>query len=1042
MTWLDAFPDRAWERPELVAWNREASRPPLVSFDSSSQAEEGRREASRWFLPLDGSWDFRLFDSPLRVPDAAVEAGPVDSSWGAIEVPGCWTRQGHDRPHYTNVQMPFREKPPHVPQENPTGVYRRSFDLPVGWSERRVVLHFGGAESLLYVFVNGRPIGLSKDSRLAAEFDITHQLVAGRNTIAAVVVRYCDGSFLEDQDHWFHGGLHREVFLRATPLVRIEDLRVHADYDAKTGAGPLKIEVAAAGTRARKGFQVEARLLAPTGRSIWRKPVEAELAARTGSIADPYLFQGVTAAIQVEVPGVRPWTAETPDLYRLVVTLRDPEGTPLEVVTTRLGFRRVEVVGRELQVNGQAIRIRGVNRHDHDPVTGKVQTPEDFRSDLLLMKEHHINALRTAHYPNDPRLLDACDELGLYVVDEANIEAHAYWAQLCRDPRWTAAFVDRGQRLVMRDRNHPSVLVWSLGNESGYGPNHSAMASWIRHSDPTRPLQYEGGHAFDLAAEVPDTDIVCPMYTPVEALVEFAKSDQATRPVILCEYSHAMGNSNGGLDRYFEAFEKVPGIQGGFVWDWKDQGLLEKDPAGRPHYVWGGAFGDEPNDATFCINGLVGPDRSPHPALQEFSHLAEPLVVTATSLAKGRFRLENRRAFTDLSDLRGTFEVRVDGRVVQKGPLPTLTAAPGKTQDFNLKLKRVEVRGDETAWLDLRFVARREAAWAPRGSERAWAQFVLPKAMLRPVAASKPPSQESKAVRCEVEEGGNLEVEGRGYVATFDPTSGSLCSLSVGGTALVTAGSRTQLWRAPTCNDHTRAVPVPGPSGAWKEWNLQHPEFAALPFGGIRQRGEEARFEFAHHTPHGLVHRQAWRVTSRSLFVEHHFEVPEELVDLPRLGIALGLDAGMHRLTWVGRGPHECYPDREAGGRLGRYEADIRESVMPYVVPQEFGLRTQTRWLSLRSEAGSGLSVFATTPIAFSATRYRPDDLAAAREGAPLVPREEVWLSLDARHRGVGTGACGPDVEPRFRVGPGTYRMRLRFEPVTGRRGRVPNRQG
>lgn len=1026
---MDPFPDRAWERPEVVGWNRLPSRPPLVTIPGIEADELPRRDDLPGFHRLDGAWAFRLYDGPEGVPDEAVRPELDDRAWARIEVPGVWTRQGFDRPHYTNVQMPFAERPPRVPEANPTGVYRREVELRPGWTQRRVVLHLGGAESLVYVFANGRAVGLSKDSRLACEFDLTPFLHEGRNQLAIVVVRYCDGSFLEDQDHWFHAGLHREVFLRATAPTRFDDVQATADLD-EDGTGRLRIRALIGGLEdAEPGaapWSVHAELRGPGGRNLFRRPLEAQVATRTGTPADAYLYAGAWADLEAELPRAAPWSAETPSLHSLRLRLVDPEGRSHDATALRLGFRRVEVLDRELRVNGEAIRIRGVNRHDHHPVNGKTQSVADYREELLAMKRAHINAVRTAHYPNDPQFLDLCDELGFYVVGEANVEAHAYWAALCRDPRWTAAFVDRGQRMVQRDRNHPSVIVWSLGNESGYGPNHGAMAGWIRHADPTRPIQYEGGHAFDLAAEAPATDIVCPMYTPVGDLVAFARSPEATRPIVMCEYSHAMGNSNGGLDAYVDAFERVPGIQGGFIWDWKDQGLLLDGPEeGAPRYAHGGAFGDEPNDGSFCWNGLVGPDGTPHPALHEVAFLYQPLAMRAVDLAAGRFRLENRRHFTDLSDLRGRFEVCVDGRVVERGALPTLDLRPGEIRDIRLRWKTPSVAPGERAWVDVRFMARVPSEGVARGDERAWAQFPLPKRCVRAVSGVPPRSAGRQRAVGVAEGEGAFRLTAPGLEGEVGE-DGSLRSLRIGDEECLAAPSRLQVFRAPTCNDGTRPVAgMPHPFGRWQAWGLDRAEVVKAE-SALRRGALVSELELSP----GVEARLRWTADAAGLHLECRFEVPEALDDLPRLGVGLGLERRFDQLSWVGRGPHECYPDRQAGARLGRFEARVGEQRLPYGIPQEHGLRTQVSSLVLLDEGGRGLRVRSATPFAFSALRHRPEDLARGRLEGRLQARDEVWLSLDRAHRGVGTGACGPEVAPAARIRPGRHKIVWHLEPV------------
>jgi beta-galactosidase len=561
---------RPWERPELTSRGRV---PPSATL---------RRPG----VSLNGRWDFQL----LPHPEAAL------GEWSQIEVPGLWTMQGFAPPAYTNVQMPFDDKPPNVPEDNPTGIFRRRFPRPPG---ERIVLHFGGSEGALFVELNGEPVGIHKDARTPAEFDVTH-LLEDDNELICAVLQWSDASFVEDQDQWWHGGLPRDVFLYATPREYIADVfaRGHADG---------RFEVDAPG---------EVRLVRD-GRTVLDGP---------GRLANPAL-----------------WSAETPELYELVVRLGDDE------VSCQVGFRTVEIAGRRLLLNGKPLRICGVNRHDHDDRRGRAVTRELMEADMRLMKAFNVNAVRCSHYPNDPYWLDLCDRHGLYVVDEANIEAHAYYDDLCNDPRYADAFMERVQNMVERDKNHPSVILWSLGNESGYGPNHDAAADWLRARDPTRPLHYEGAINRDWSGGHRATDVVCPMYPDVDSIEAFAEFSDDPRPLILCEFSHAMGNSNGGLADYYAAFDRHDALQGGFVWEWIDHGIKVGD-----HWAYGGDFGEQRHDANFCADGLVWPDRTPHPAMYELKYLAAPLELE--HLGEGRFRIHNRNLFTGLDHLHGEWE--------------------------------------------------------------------------------------------------------------------------------------------------------------------------------------------------------------------------------------------------------------------------------------------------------------------------------------------------------------------------------------------------
>jgi beta-galactosidase len=708
-----------WQNPQLTSLNRLEPHATLVPFRSPEDAARLDRGCSPWYASLDGEWDFRV----AARPEEAAAALGAKRGWSRVAVPGLWTMQGFGRPHYTNVQMPFRNRPPEVPDENPTGIYRRRFTVPRGWRKRRVVLGFGGAEGALYVVLNGEPVGISKDARTPAEFDVSHLVRHGKeNELVAVVVQWSDASFVEDQDQWWHGGLPREVYLRADG--EITDFFVHAGMD-----GLLRVE-------APRG---ELLLLDEKGRTA--------VSGRVG---------------EHRVRSPRLWSAEDPALYTLVVTR---EG---ESVACRVGFRTVEVRDSRLLVNGKAIRIHGVNRHDHDDRRGRAVTRQLMEADARLMKRHNLNAVRCSHYPNDPYWLDLCDGYGLYVIDEANIESHAWYDDVCADPRYAAAFLERVRNMVERDKNHPSVIIWSLGNESGYGPNHDATVGWVRFRDPSRPLHYEGAIKFDWAGGRAATDVVCPMYPSVEDVEAWAKKNDDPRPLILCEYSHAMGNSNGGLADYYDAFDRYDQLQGGFVWEWIDHGIRQTASNGREHWAYGGDFGDAPNDANFCTDGLVWPDRTPHPAMHELKFLARPVGVEQTGQV--RFRIYSKRDFRGLDEFRGTWELSTG----KKGKLPALRGDSTS----------VPVPVGDAEWVTFRFHRRSASAWAPAGHEVAWQQFRL-----------HAPTRS----------------RGRGRAASWE-----------GLDDLILGEPKLQLWRAATDNDGLRLMPdrPAGPLPRWLELGL------------------------------------------------------------------------------------------------------------------------------------------------------------------------------------------------------------------------------
>ena len=960
---------RFWEAPELTSLGRLPMRSPLVSYPSAAEARAGDRDASPWLQRLDGRWRFVLLGSPLEVPADVGEEAFDDSSWAEVEVPGLWTMQGSaDLPRYTNVQMPFDGAPPTVPDDNPTGCYRTTFSVPAAWVGRRVVLHLGAAESAVAVLVNGRLAGISKDSRLAAELDVTDLVVAGGgpNVLACVVVKWSDASWIEDQDHWWHGGLPREVLLRSPGSVHVADVKAIAGLADDLATGTLELRVEVGGVVA-DGWSVVGALETLEGAAV------ATSGALGGSVpaARPFGFTGHVVRADVTVDGIEAWSAELPRLYRLLVSLVDPAGEVVEVVPVRLGFRSVVVAGRELRVNGQPVLFRGINRHDFHPETGRVVGEDDLRADVELMKRFGFNALRTSHYPNDPRLLDLCDEYGLYVIDEADVESHAQMFTLCHDPRYTAAFVDRGARMVRRDKNHACIVLWSLGNESGHGANQEAMAAWIRRYDPSRPLHYEGAVMFGLDRGATVTDVVCPMYAPIDRIVAWAEQPVPgdERPLILCEYSHAMGNSNGSLADYWDAIEGHHGLQGGFIWEWWDHGLRQPWPEAPEgwRFAYGGDFGEDRHDGNFCLDGVVWPDRRPKPALWEHRQLASPLRVSGSG--PDDLEVTNTQFFRDLSWLRLACSVLgVDGDVLASFDDVALPAVPPRS----------------AAPLPL-------PAAVPEG---AWSLLF---SVLDPATGEELAFQQTF---CE----GRLPL--RGSSSPRNEGGGGWPAGVVGPPALC-------LWRAPVDNDRVHAgLPVEGtPAARWRGWGLDT--------GTV---------------PEGIVHTQVVRdLEGGGVAIEEEVVVPEANDDLPRVGSVLTIAPGFERLEWFGRGPVETYPDRKRAAPIQRWASTVTDEYVPYVFPQEHGGHEDVRWVRLVDPvSGEGLELrFDDAPLHVSVGHFTAADLDAATHDVELVPRATTTVHVDAAHRGLGTASCGPDTLPRYLVGPGTYRWRWTIRPVT-----------
>ncbi|MEJ5314888.1 MULTISPECIES: glycoside hydrolase family 2 TIM barrel-domain containing protein [Anaerolinea] len=776
-----------WENPAVQGIHREPMHAAFLPFSDVSDALRNDRERSPYFLLLNGSWKFLFSPTPEQAPPGFEDPAFDDSGWDTIPVPSNWQVLGYGIPRYLAANYAFdTSRCPQVPHDtNETGSYRLTFSVPETWRERQIFLVFEGVDSAFYVYLNGRKIGFSKDSRLPAEFNITPYLKEGENTLAVRVFRWSDGSYLEDQDMWFLSGIFRDVYLMALPPAHIRDFVIHTPLDGAYRNARLEV------TLFLKNY---------TSHSFQGLTLEASLYDSSGNLAHGWVRSATfdllgdaeeTFVLSDDVPEPALWTAETPNLYTLILTLRDGQGNLLEVLRHPVGFRTVEVMDGKIFVNGSPIILRGVNRHEHLPQSGHAITVESMIQDILLMKQANINAVRTSHYPNDPRWYDLCDQYGLYLIDEANIESHGLWDRFARDPAWRTAFLERGSRMVIRDRNHPSVIIWSLGNESGYGENHAALAEWIHTHDPTRPVHYES------ARNEPYLDILSAMYPRLDQLVEYATAPGETRPFVLCEYAHAMGNSPGNLKDYWDIIETYPRLCGAFVWDWVDQGLERTTPDGRRWYAYGGDFGDAPSDFSFCCNGIVFPDRTPHPAYWEVKKVYEPVRVEAVDALQGRLRLRNRYAFRDLSHLTLHWQVISQGEVWQRGEMPAPAVPAGERREITLPLDALPDESEHEVWLEVSFRLKEDEPWAPAGHEVAWEQIALP----IPRKAAIPVPLEKMPALTVQENGALVTLNGGAATARLDRAAGRLVSLQIEGRELLAQSPRVQIWRAPTEND-------------------------------------------------------------------------------------------------------------------------------------------------------------------------------------------------------------------------------------------------
>jgi len=1024
-------PKHDWEDLGVLQRNREPAHATLLPYADAAAALTGERGASPFFKLLNGHWQFSYITTPADVP-AGFETETFDAGgWDMLSVPSNWQMAGYGAPNYTNVRYPYPVDPPRVPQDNPCGLYRRTFVLPEGWAGREVFLEFEGVNSAFYVWVNGQMVGYSQGAHVPAEFRLTPYVRPGENLLVVQVFQWSDGAYLEDQDMWRLNGIFRDVYLFATPAVHVRDVRVRADLDAAYTDATLNLWLALRNyaAAAASGYRVAVQLLDPAGGVVLAQEIGAPAGLDAGSEVT------LEAAFPIKAPAK--WSAEEPNLYPLLITLTGPDGAVAEVQRVNVGFRKVEIKKGVFYFNGVAIKLQGVNRHDTHPDLGHAVTLESMIQDVVAMKRHNINTVRTSHYPNDPRWLDLCDRYGLYVVDEADLECHGFGTvgaqdQISDDPAWEAAYVDRAVRMVERDKNHPCVVMWSLGNESGYGRNHVAMADWIHAFDPTLPVHYEGATGWGNRANGKPfagvVDVYSTMYPTVERIIGEGQQTDNPLPFFMCEYAHAMGNGPGNLKEYWDAIRAYGRLMGGCVWEWVDHSVRQRTASGEEWWAYGGDFGDQPNDGDFCVDGLNWPDRTPYPGLIEYKKILEPVHVEALDLAAGRVKIVNRYAFRSLRHLECTWRITCDGAGIQQGRVPMLDVPPGGEAPLTLYYRLPAGATPGAAYrLELSFTLAEETPWAPAGYQLAWAQLDLPV-----VVAAPPVVKISDMPKLAVATGKRaLTVAGEEFRLTFDTYYGTLSAWEFNGIPLVTQGPKLNVWRAPTDNDVHIA----------KEW---------VKAGLDRLQSRISRVELVRQEP-GIVQvevvaslapvylRPAFDVTylytiygSGDVVIRTHVLPLGMLPVLPRLGLQMRLPGKLNRFAWYGRGPHENYVDRKESAAVGVYSGAVQEQYVPYVFPQENGNKSDVRWAAVTGIRGAGLLAIAMPLLNVSVHHYTPEDFTAAKHTFELVRRDETILHLDHAQCGLGSNSCGPGPLPEYLLQPEETTFSVRLKPFLG----------
>jgi len=1030
-----------WENEQVIGINKEPGHSHYIPYATIDQALKDYADESPYYLSLNGTWKFNWVKSPDLRPTEFYRTDFDVHYWDEIEVPSNWQMKGYGKPIYTNITYPFVKNPPYVMtpaydgwtnQEypNPVGSYRRNFVVSDDWNGREIYLHFAGVQSAMYVWVNGKKVGYSQGSMTPAEFNITRYLQEGENMLAVEVYQWSDGSYLEDQDFWRLSGIFRDVYLYATPKLQIRDFFVQAELSGDFTKATLKTDLKIVNDGYAGKTTIEGYLLKDGNSYNGETPVfvrEMDGAALESN--------GLKLSFESNVDHPDLWSAEIPNLYQMVFVLKNDAGEITEVVSTPFGFRSIEIRDSQLWVNGKNVLLKGVNRHDLDPINGRYITYESMLNDVKLFKKFNINTVRTCHYPNHPDFYKLCDRYGIYVVSEANLETHGMGydeGSLGHEPEWEKAHVDRVVSMVECFKNDPSVIIWSLGNEAGKGVNFFACREAVLELDTTRPIHYQGYNEVG--------DIESTMYPSVESLVEVGTREDP-KPFFMCEYAHAMGNAVGNLQEYWDVVESHKRLIGGCIWDWVDQGLQKEIPgkSGEYFYAYGGDFGDRPTDWNFCVNGLTTPDRSITPKMQEVKKVYQYVSITPKDILNGQVVIKNKYQFINLDAFELSWELSCDGSVVDAGLLPSLQFEPGNSADIHIPFTKPLLKAGGEYFLKVIFKLRTDTDWASRGHVIAWEQLKVP----FEVAPVKPIHPESLSSLAYSEEGDWIHVSGKTFHLKFNKLVGTITELNYFGCNVMqtmpeaiygvkpetqmlykdlstdarVAGPMLNIFRAPIDNDYSFGG---GPGVKWREAGLytMRPEVRNV---AVSRQGEAVviNTSIVSTSPTGYAVRlqTIWRIYGNG-FIDLTCEFDPDQLDysLAKLGFLLQMPKGFENVTYYGAGPHENYRDRLKSAAIGRYETTVDDMFVPYLRTQDCGNRSDVRWFTISNHNGIGMMVVADTLLNFSALHYTPLDLEQANHPYELSRRDETILTIDLQHCGLGGGSCGPWTMDKYQL--------------------------
>jgi len=983
--------DPVIENPDIIAMNKLPARATFFPYNSLDLAINNDESKADNYLLLNGIWKFNWVKSPELRPKDFYKEDYSTKNWNDIKVPSNWEIEGYGIPIYTNTQYPFAERnpnPPDIPDGyNPVGSYKRTFDVPKNWNGKELFIHLGAVKSAFYIWINGKKVGYSQGSKLPAEFNVTDFVKPGENRIALEVYRWSDGSYLECQDFWRISGIERDVYLYARPKVYLQDFFAKAGLinNYIDGTFNLDVSLKSVNTKTQKGtVSVE---IVKNGKSIFFADNKYEIVAG----------KNLELNFKTVIPKVLSWSAEIPDLYQLNIVVKDKKGKVLEAVSKKIGFRTSEIKDGRYLLNGKLILFKGVNRHEHDPVTGHVISREDMLRDVQIFKEYNINAVRTSHYPNDPYWYELCDQYGIYVIDEANIESHGMGYRLDRTlankPEWLKAHMDRTERMIERDKNHPSIIIWSLGNEAGNGWNFYNTYLLAKKMDDTRPTQYEG------SGLQWNSDLYVPMYATPKYVEKYAKDDKKQKSLIQCEYAHAMGNSMGGFKEYWDLFEKYDKLQGGFIWDFVDQGI-KTTKNGKEIYAYGGDYGPEdvPSSNNFLNNGLVQPDRKPNPHIFEVKHIQQEIKFYPSNLSKGDIKIKNWYFFRDLSNYKLSWEIIADGKIVEKGTIANVNVKPQQTKIVNIPFQ-TKVKSGEEYFLNVQATLKVDEPLLKADHKVAYEQFPL-----NDVVKVVPPMNSVKEITFK-ESVNTIKVQGDNFSLSFDKTKGLLSNYTFNGKVLIDKGAQVNFWRAPIDNDYGANTQIK--NREWKEAGKTE----SVKFSIKKILKNEIEIVFEKNIFDGdAIYTQTYHMHGNGVIkISNDFKVIKgEHKNLLKFGNELILSESIKKITWYGKGPFEAYADRQHAAKVGLYSGTIVEQYYAYIRPQETGNKLDVRWVKLLRNDGSGIKIYGEKLLNVSALNFSREDLDSGKRktqkhAGELSPRKEVYLNVDGFQQGLGS---------------------------------------